>query len=206
MDISHAQNATTEEKRRDAIAVMVDTALQRGDFTYTEALLLPEPFRSHVFEHLDGVRLQGGVPQYGAAQVYEMPPVRLLAVNPRHDIQYSEWHQTRIPGTQQQAPREKRIVKLGSDATVRDMPGERLPRRILRQHGWPNRNVASNGNNIGTVVEWRWLELAVNSPDATDEIRELHAALKARIDAKDGTADTKPTTRSKSAPPTQAQL
>src|SRR5215471_19609730 len=53
--------------RRAAVAQAVDAAIEAGAFTITDTFLLPEPLRSDVHEHLDGVAfpVSPDIPQMG---------------------------------------------------------------------------------------------------------------------------------------------
>ena len=179
-------NLTTHRKKRDAIKDALIRANEAGSLTYTDIMLNDSEIVTFAFEVLDGVLLDSNnVPQYMVDEMIDLGQVRLLAIDPKYDIKHHVWETQRIPGTNLSQPnRTTKTIHYGNDVTLEDRYDlGRPPRQLLRNHGWPIRQFHSRSGLVGDLVEWKWFDRVAQSPDATDEYRELHAALKARMDA-----------------------
>jgi hypothetical protein len=177
----------SREGKRLAVQQAIIKAVTEGSFTYTDLILCGTELMTIGFEVMDGVTVgANNTPQTLAAETYDPPggTVRLVSIDPNFSMQYSRWVRPVIPGTNKQAPAYKKATHYGADATIEDrLDRGRIPRGILVRHGWPYRQIVSNGSDVGRVVEWKWLERVATSPDASDDYRELYATLKARPDA-----------------------
>ncbi len=179
-------NLTSRAKKRDAIKGAIIAARDAGTLTYTDIMLNDSEIITFAFEILDGVMLDSNnVPQYMVDEMIDLGQVRLMAIDPNYDMKHHVWETLRIPGTNLSQPnRSVKTLHYGNDVTLDDRYDQgRPPRQLLRNHGWPIRQFHSRSGLTGDIVEWKWFDRVAQSPDATDEYREIHRALKARIDA-----------------------
>lgn len=191
---------TSREEKRDAIEQAIISARDAGTLTYTDIMLNPQELVTFAFEVLDAVRLDSNnVPQYGQGDKYDIGPVRLVSIDPDVRIKFGKWEYERIPGTSTTARnRKKKIIDFGLDHTFVDITDDlRMARYLLWHNGWPVRQFRSRSGGVGQIVEWKWFERKAQLADATDEYRELHATLKARIEAS-RPADKKPAQQGRS--------
>lgn len=181
-----ADNAS--DRQRSAVNDVMRKALDNDTFTYTELLSEKEPLRTYGLEFLDGVKVQdNGIPIYGIVKVehwHEQGGRHLLVhLDPKGTIKYMVREEVRVPGINKIRP-ENVMKDFGNIALFTDALGDRVARNILFLHGYPVRQNVTEGNMIGTVVEWKWLEKeAALGAGAAHGILELHAEMKHRVAA-----------------------
>lgn len=175
-------NEPVSSRQRAMIRVAVDRAFTTGSFTYTELLMTPEPARTMALEYLDGMQSDNGFPAVSGTP-FDTGLVRIICLDKNDTIKVSRWGKKNIYGTTVEAPPQKYLTDLGNDALVPDTYPERAARNVLRQRGFPSRDVASRGTNSGRVVEWKWLERRAKEPDAPSEILDIYKSILERITA-----------------------
>jgi len=189
----------SREGKRHAVKEAVVKAIQDGSFAYTDLILCGPELMTIGFEVMDGVIVgANNTPQAMAEETFDPPggSVRLVSIDPSYSMQHSRWVRPNIPGTSKQAPAYKKAQHYGNDALIEDRIDKgRVARTLLVRHGWPHRQVVSNGSDVGRIVEWSWLKRAANTPGASDDYRELYEQLKERVE----TAQPKPQVQIKSA-------
>jgi len=175
----------TQSKQRDQVRVELLAAINSGTFTYTELLSSQEPFRTMALEILDGVTGNQSIPTYGggSVQTWGNKPFRLVHVDPNGRIKVPGMKDVRVPGASS-TRQEKHWEDLGNIADVYDYPHDRQARYLLQTKGWPVRQTITNGNTVGSIVEWEWLvQEAARGSAARPDCVELHAEIAKRIDA-----------------------
>lgn len=196
----------TNEMRRDAIRAFLIGEIDAKRFRITPLLMETEPFRTLGLEVMDGIVVDSGKPQYGATEILtERPevkdaPVRLIAIrndgagglayDPNGHVIVRRTSNVTIPGTSK-SKRVVQDVKLGSDVKL----SHREARLVLHHHGWPMKDDRSEGNRLGTVVEWEWLKVAVKLPTVTQPEIDLHASIRDAIEAPKNEAPPSKSTR-----------
>lgn len=191
----------TDDKRRNEIRALLIGEIRSGRFFLTPILMEDEPFRTLGLEVLDGVVVESGRPQYGAAPALaaDLPPTRLITImhqagapayDPKGLITVRRVRQEVVPGTS-----ITRAVKFdephGHDATLTHKDA----RAVLVARGWPIRDHKSRGNVLGTVVEWAWLQAEAKLPTATIELRALCDNIRQAIEPAPTASPAQPKTR-----------
>jgi hypothetical protein len=172
-------------KQREEVKRIVLDAISAGTFTYTELLSAPEPWRTMALEALDGVTVQGSRPSYNGQGVQDWNgrPFRLIHVKPDGRIKVPVERNVHVPGSSVTKP-ERVWEDVGNIADVYDHPHNRQARQLLFAKGWPVRQTISNGNAIGEIVEWEWLQQAVAmGASARPGVVEMFEDIKNRMDA-----------------------
>ncbi len=172
-------------QQREAVRVELLEQINSGTFTYTELLSSKEPFRTMALEILDGVTVNQSIPTYGggSVQTWGNKTFRLVHVDPTGRIKVPTMKDVRVPGAMS-TKQEKHWEDLGNIADVNDYPHDRQARYVLRTKGWPVLQTVTNGNSVGTVVEWEWLvQEAARGAAARPDCVELHASIAKRIEA-----------------------
>ncbi len=189
----------TKDRKRTAIEAVLLDRVENGTFSYTELLLHDAGIYTVAFEILDGISTNAmNVPQ-ASGRVLSVGPVRLVSIDPKQPLRYSELYTPRIPGSAKRGEPIKRVVELGLDAMVDDsMDNGRIARGLLMKHGWPIRNVRSRSGIIGHIVEMRWLEKACAEKGDSEELREVRQLL-AEINSRTGDATSRKSPRAASA-------
>ena len=180
----------TQGAQREAVKAELSEAIRNATFTYTELLSAKEPLRTMALEILDGVTVNQSIPTYGggAVETWDNRPFRLVHVDPNGRIKAPIMKDVRIPGARS-TKQEKHWEDLGNIADVFDYPHDRRARYLLRTKGWPVMQTITNGNAVGTIVEWEWLvQEAALGASARPGCVELYDDVAKRIEAWEASA------------------
>ncbi len=165
----------TQARQLARAGEIVDKVIADGRFTYTGWLALGEPWRTWGFMHLDGIDVVNSIAQYHAREPRVMPAVLCVGVN-GHNVRPIVHVKRPLPGSDQFAT-EKGRLDLGPWALVGDEPRDRMARALIFRASWGVRK----DSTFSEIVEWRWLDMAVKSGEATiHNAAELHAEILAK--------------------------
>lgn len=176
-----AKAETSQAKKQQLVRMEVLERLQAGKLYLTHLLMEAEPWKMFALYAIDGRRLEGSRTEPGDRPI-PLPDVRLLAMTTdahKHSrIRYKQRAMRRIAGTLDKIEEVVEYVDCGHDATLQ----HQVARDILRLNGWPIVNNASMGNRKGWVIEVPWLLAEVERPDCLEEVRDIYAHLRGRIE------------------------
>jgi len=169
-----AKSEDVAHKRVAAVQAEVDAAIEKGEFFITRVMSEPEPFRSYAFHVVEGIELENSVPRRNG-HPRDVADVRIVAIpGTMATVVHKQWARSRVVGTDKFTEGWKRVDS-GKDVTLR----HRDARNVLHQSGWPLVQNASNGNRMGTVIEYEWLKWEAARPDASDDVRDMWKSVQA---------------------------
>lgn len=169
-----AKSESVAHKRIEAVNAEVASANDKGELFVTRLMSEPEPYRSFAFHCLEGIELENTVPRRNGHPM-DVADVRLVAVpGTNATVRHKVWKRSRIAGT------DKTIegwswIDNGKDATLKHKDA----RMVVKQCGWPYVQNASNGNRMGTVIEFDWLKWEAARPDASEDIVTMWKSVQA---------------------------